>query len=228
VGLKPLFASLALLVAAPVAAQHTPAQAPLLLPQMQLHDPFIVADKSSRTYYLFTRNEAAMTGERRLGTMVYASKDLKHWTRPRVAFTLPEGIWAKAGAWAPEVHPWKGKWYLFTTFHDEAATLPATGSRKPYRRGTILAVADKIEGPYRVVRNGEPIAPKALMTLDGTLHVDAAGKPWLVYAHEWLQTTIGTIEAMTSLQRANRACCSAPTKRIGRGASVKRMATPSG
>jgi beta-xylosidase len=94
------------------------------------------------------------------------------------------------------VHPWKGKWYLFTTFHDEAATLPATGSRKPYRRGTILAVADKVEGPYRVVRNGEPIAPKALMTLDGTLHVDAAGKPWLVYAHEWLQTTIGTIEAI--------------------------------
>jgi hypothetical protein len=119
------------------------------------------------------------------------------------------------------VHPWKGKWYLFTTFHDEAATLPATGSRKPYRRGTILAVADKVEGPYRVVRNGEPIAPKALMTLDGTLHVDAAGKPWLVYAHEWLQTTIGTIEA-------NRACCSAPTRPDGRGGSASRMARPSG
>lgn len=193
---KHLFVAFCALVATPAAAQPKPAEAPLLLPEMQLHDPFIVADKASETYYLFTRNETAMTGERRLGTMVYTSKDLKHWSRPRVVFTLPESIWARAGAWAPEVHQWKGKWYLFTTFHDEAATLPPTGNRKPYRRGTILAVADKVDGPYRVVRNGEPVAPKEMMTLDGTLHVDAAGKPWLVYAHEWLQTTIGTIEAI--------------------------------
>ncbi|NIJ22431.1 beta-xylosidase [Sphingomonas naasensis] len=193
---KPLMAALAALAAAPVAAQQKPVEASLLLPQMQLHDPFIVADKASQTYYLFTRNEAAMTGDRRLGTMVYTSKDLKRWTRPRVVFALPEGIWAKGGAWAPEVHAWKGKWYLFTTFHDEAATLPPEGKRKPYRRGTILAVADKVDGPYRAVRNGEPIAPKDLMTLDGTLYVDTAGKPWLVYAHEWLQTTVGTIEAI--------------------------------
>jgi beta-xylosidase len=194
--LKSLFAALAMVVAIPATAQQKPAAAPLLLPQMQLHDPFIVADKASKTYYLFTRNETAMTGDRRLGTMVYTSSDLKHWSRPRVVFALPEGTWAKGGAWAPEVHPWKGKWYLFTTFHNEAATLPPQGNRKPYRRGTILAVADKVDGPYRLVRGGEPIAPQELMTLDGTLHVDAAGKPWLVYAHEWLQTTIGTIEAI--------------------------------
>jgi beta-xylosidase len=192
-----LFAAMAALLAAPVAAQPAaPADAPLLLPQMQLHDPFIVADQASKTYYLFTRNETAMTGDRRLGTMVYTSKDLKHWSKPRVVFALPEGTWAKGGAWAPEVHGWKGKWYLFTTFHDEAAALPPQGNRKPYRRGTILAVADKVDGPYRVVRGGEPIAPKELMTLDGTLYTDPAGKPWLVYAHEWLQTTIGTIEAI--------------------------------
>src|SRR5688572_2538102 len=104
-----LFAALALLCAAPAAAQQKPAEVPLLLPQMQLHDPFIIADKATKTYYLFTRNETAMTGERRLGTMVYTSKDLKHWSRPRVAFALPDGIWAKGGAWAPEVHAWKGK-----------------------------------------------------------------------------------------------------------------------
>jgi hypothetical protein len=33
------------------------------------------------------------------------------------------------------------------------------------------------------------------MTLDGHLWVDR-GRPWLVYAHEWLQTTNGTIEAI--------------------------------
>ena len=186
-----LMAALAL----PAAAQPSP-EAQLLLPQMQLHDPFIVADQASETYFLFTRNEVAMTGDTRLGTMVYASKDLKHWSRPRVVFVVPDGTWIKGGAWAPEVHEWNGKWYLLTTFHDEAALLPPQGNRKPYRRGTILAVADKVDGPYRAVRQAEPIAPAELMTLDGTLYVDPAGEPWLVYAHEWLQTTVGTIEAI--------------------------------
>lgn len=169
----------------------------LLLPQMHLHDPYIVAGEASRTYYLFTRNEPAMTGDPALGTMMYTSRDLKHWTRPRVVFRLPtSGTWAKEGSWAPEVHAWKGKYYLFSTFHDSTARLPPIGRRKPYRRGTVLAVADRIDGPYTLVNGGEPIAPKEMMTLDGTLYVDPQGRPWYVYAHEWLQTTVGTIEAM--------------------------------
>src|SRR5688500_16591157 len=116
-----LFCLLAL--ARPAGAQVSQPDEPLLLPQMQLHDPFMVADQASETYYLFTRNEAAMTGDRRLGTMVYSSRDLKHWSRPRVVFTLPEGTWADGGAWAPEVHARNGKWYLVTTVHNEAARL---------------------------------------------------------------------------------------------------------
>jgi beta-xylosidase len=46
------------------------------------------------------------------------------------------------------------------------------------------------------MRSAEPIASKDLMTLDGTLYVDRQGRPWLVYAHEWLQVSDGTIEAM--------------------------------
>lgn len=176
-------------------AQPQPS-APLVLTAMHLHDPWIVADASTKTYYLFTRNEAAMSGDGRLGTMVYASRDLKHWTRPKLAFVLPPSVWAKAGSWAPEVHRWKGKWYLFTTFHDSAAPLAPNGARATYRRGTVLAVADRIDGPYELLRGGEPIAPKELMTLDGSLYVDPKGKPWLVYAHEWWQTTVGTIEAL--------------------------------
>jgi beta-xylosidase len=34
------------------------------------------------------------------------------------------------------------------------------------------------------------------MTLDGTLYVDRAGKPWMVYAHEWIQKIDGTMEAV--------------------------------
>ena len=60
----------------------------------------------------------------------------------------------------------------------------------------MLAVSDTLDGPYRVVRGGAPIVDPKLMTLDGSLYVDPKGKPWLVYAHEWWQTTVGTMEAV--------------------------------
>lgn len=195
--MRMLVAVLLALVAIPAAAQTPlPADAPLLLPQMPLHDPFIVADEATKTYWLFTSNNASMTGVRALGTMAYSSKDLKHWTRPKLVFTAPQGTWIAGGAWAPEVHHWKGKWYLFTTFHNEALTLPSVAGRKNYRRGTTIAIADRPDGPYTAVRGGEPVVAKEQMTLDGTPYVDPAGKPWMVYAHEWLQMTNGTMEAV--------------------------------
>lgn len=196
-----IFLALLTLIAAPLDAQRPAtlpaptADSPLLLPQMPLHDPWIVADTETRTYHLFTRNEPRMTGDRRLGTMAYSSGDLRHWSKPRLVFAMPEGTWPD-GAWAPEVHRWRGRWYLFATFHDEANALPPNGQRPLYRRSTVLAVADRPDGPFTLVREGRSVAPAERMTLDGTLYVDKRGKPWMVYAHEWLQTTIGTIEAV--------------------------------
>lgn len=178
------------------AAPRGESAAPLRMTDMHLHDPWIVADRTTRTYYLFSSNDRAMTGDPRLGTMMYASRDLKHWTRARLVFALPDNVWAKAGAWAPEVHRWRGRWYLFTTFHNPDLPLAPNGRRATFRRGTVLAVADRIDGPYRLVRDGAPVAPSDRMTLDGTLYVDPAGKPWMVYAHEWWQTTVGTMEAV--------------------------------
>jgi beta-xylosidase len=54
-----------------------------------------------------------------VGTMAYRSKDLKHWTPPKIVFTVPEGFWAEQGGWAPEVHAYKGRFYLLTTLHNE-------------------------------------------------------------------------------------------------------------
>ncbi len=186
------------LLAGPV-SHAAAATAPLKLPDMPLHDPWIVADKASQTYFLYTSNVPAMTGERTIGVMVYESHDLKTWTAPKIVFHLPSDSWANGGGWAPEVHAWHGKYYMFVTVHNEAT--PITGvtakpNRHPYRRGTVLARADTPEGPFELVNGGEPVTPANLMTLDGTLYVDPAGKPWLVYAHEWLQQTDGTIEAI--------------------------------
>ncbi len=200
----PAFAAALLLAGTPLAAQAidpAPVQASaavLKLPDMPLHDPFIVADPASKTYYLYTSNVGRLTGERAVGIMVYESKDLLTWSQPKVVFKLPATSWANSGGWAPEVHKWKGSYYLFTTVANEASALPAAANskRKPYRRGTVLAKSASPEGPFELVNGGEPVAPSSLMTLDGTLYVDLKGKPWMVYAHEWLQQTDGTMETV--------------------------------
>jgi beta-xylosidase len=191
--LTTLLASLAL----PVPARSAP-PGPLAMPEMPLHDPFVVADKASHTYYLYTSNLPAMSGRCGVGIMAYTSQDLKSWSRPRLVFSLPADSWARGGAWAPEVHAWRGKYYLFTTLHNQAAAIdsPSSSGWPAYRRGTLMAVADRPDGPFTVVNGGEPVAPAQLMTLDGTLHVDRDGRPWFVYAHEWIQTGDGTIEAL--------------------------------
>ncbi len=171
----------------------------MTLPEMDLHDPFIVTDTASKTYWLFTKNNPAVSGKRALGVMAYRSRDLKSWTRPELVFQLPAGTWANEGCWAPEVHRWRGRWYLFVTVHNESLPLaepsPVPGQRT-YRRSTVLAVAAQLGGPFALLRGGDPVAPQELMTLDGTLYVDPAGKPWMVFAHEWLQLRVGAFAAV--------------------------------
>ncbi|RMB35832.1 glycosyl hydrolase family 43 [Sphingomonas sp. PP-F2F-G114-C0414] len=168
----------------------------LRMPDMPLHDPWIVADRATRTYHLYTRNEPKMSGDPRIGIMAYTSRNLRDWSRPRIVSVIPPGGWANDGAWAPEVHWWRGRWYLFATYHNESAALKTQGVRKLHRRGTTLAVADRLDGPFLPVRDAEPVVDPETMTLDGTLYVDPAKRPWLVYAHEWVQTGDGTIEAV--------------------------------
>lgn len=65
-------AALLLTLAAPVAA----ADAPLLTSHLRIHDPFVVAEPASKTYWLFSKNDPAVTGDLRIGIMAYASSDL--------------------------------------------------------------------------------------------------------------------------------------------------------
>jgi beta-xylosidase len=172
--------------------------ATLTLPNMPLHDPWMLANEADKTYYLYTSNLPAMSGVQGAGTMVYRSKDLKHWQKPVVVFSTSEMHWAQKGAWAPEVHRWKGKYYLFTTVHDDTKPLPPgrNAPRPTYRRGTISAVSDTPLGPFHPLNPDGPVPPDDFMTLDGTLYIDPHEKPWMVYAHEWIQKTDGTIEAV--------------------------------
>ena len=70
----------------------------LRLTDFYIHDPWILAEESSQTYYLYTAAPTLQTGMNRTGTFAYKSKDLVTWEGPFVVFTCPDDSWA-----APQV-----------------------------------------------------------------------------------------------------------------------------
>lgn len=120
------------------------------LPDMPLHDPFIVADKETRTYYLYTSNVSSVSGVHGTGTMVYRSQNLRDWMRPVVVFLAAdqEGLWATDGGWAPEVHEWGGKYYLFTTLHNQNKPLPVPPPTNGARRSRSATTCAARSSPY--------------------------------------------------------------------------------
>lgn len=179
---------------------------PLTMPQMTLHDPYILPDATSGTYFLYTANNTAMSGNPAKGIMAYQSRDLVHWSKPALVYTVPTGsdAWnAYDSPWAPEVHLYQGKYYLFTTLDNQDDTTAESVSGPDstrwvptYRRSSILAVADTPDGPFTDMNVKAPATDPALDTLDGTLYVDPSGKPYLVFANEWLQKLDGTMDAL--------------------------------
>lgn len=177
-----------------------------LLTDFWAHDPFILANESDRTYYLYTSAPDTPV------VTVYRSADLRHWVGPTTVFTIPDGSWANPAEspWAPEVHEFEGRFYLFTTLHDSTCALPPASDGTsllsarhrdgreyaPAARGTVIGVASSPLGPFELLDLDGPVAPREFMTLDGTLYVDESGQPWMVYAHEWVQLLDGTIEAI--------------------------------
>lgn len=101
--------------------------------------------------------------------------------------------------WAPELHQYNGKFYLFTTYacgaHD--CDYKVKESMKGHwqvpggHRACIVLEADSPEGPFVPISrnaNGElgHSTPDDIYTIDATLYVDREGQPWMVYSKEWM------------------------------------------
>ena len=159
--------------------------------EIRIRDPFVLTDREQGRYILYA--SAGPTG-----VMAYVSRDLKQWEPPVRVLTLPAGLCS--AVWAPEVHVYKGAYYLFTTLTQPAAepkpVSMAEGwqSSRLCQRGTWIFRSDSPLGPFKPVKEG-PVLPRSLMTLDGTLAVDQ-GKPYMVYCHEWIQMRDGTMEVV--------------------------------
>lgn len=151
------------------------------LEDIRIRDPFVLPDKRAGLYYLYANMSNRRRGAR--GWECYTSRDLKRWSAPTGVFKPPKGFWGKRDFWAPEVHRYKGKYYLFGTLSAARA-----------KRGTQIFAADRPSGPFRP-HSDRAATPHDWMALDGTLYVED-GRPWMVFCHEWVQIGDGTMEAV--------------------------------
>jgi beta-xylosidase len=158
------------------------------LSNIRMRDVCIMPDAATRTYY--------MVGPGRNSVRVYTSKDLKSWQGPRTVFKTPEDIWGDIrviGIWAPEMHKYKGRYYLFLTFDTRNQFAEQWRDWLPrVTRGSQVLAGDSPLGPFKPFQNRSTLPPD-MMTLDGTLWVED-GVPYMVFSHEWVQITNGAME----------------------------------
>ncbi len=150
--------------------------------EIHMRDPFVFAQNGA--YYLFGTTDPNCWRGPAEGFTAFESRDLAEYTPLGRVFAPGGGFWGTENFWAPELHAWHGGYYLFASFK-------APG----HHRATAILEADSPRGPFRP--HGAPfVTPEGWECLDGTLHVDAAGNPWLVFCHEWVQVGDGEICAL--------------------------------
>ena len=146
--------------------------------QINIRDPFVVYEDGK--YYLYgtrAKNFGKLVG----GFDVYVSDDLENWSDPIPCFDSERFGLNREVNWAPEVHKYGGKYYMFATFTQENGL-----------RGTYSLCADSLLGPF-VPNSKGALTPTEWECLDGTLFVDEGGTPYLVFCHEHTQIIDGTI-----------------------------------
>ncbi len=145
---------------------------------IHIRDPFILTENGMYYMHGTTPSDVALPGGGP-GFAAYRSRDLQEWEGPFPAFVRPGDYWADRDYWAPEVHKRHGRYYMLASF------------KAPGRcRATQILASDSPLGPFSV-HSPEPVTPPDWECLDGTLHVDENGRPFMVFCHEWLQVGDG-------------------------------------
>ena len=147
--------------------------------EINIRDPFIICE-DGKFYMYGTR--AANFGIKTAGFDVYVSTDLENWSDPIECFNSEEYSLNYKANWAPEVHKYKGAYYMFATFTRKSNNL----------RGTFILKADSPLGPF-LPHSKSVVTPEEWECLDGTLYISKEGKPYIVFCHEHTQIIDGTI-----------------------------------
>lgn len=143
---------------------------------IRIRDPYIVA--ANGIYYMYSSTGSAD------GTtvVVYRSTDLEEWGEPTDVYKLDTTTWKSKELWAPEVHYYNGKYYLFLSI------LGKNGLR-----GTEISVSDTPDGMFIPIAD-HPATPEGKSCIDGTLFVDN-GTPYMVYSRDWPDNYVKELDA---------------------------------
>ena len=139
-----------------------------------IRDPFVLVTEDA--YYLYGSDVAG--GWEKCGYACYKNTgELSGvWERVEPAvYEAPSD--AVKNFWAPEVHRYKGAYYLFGSYF----------SAKTNHRGCAVFRSPSPEGPFVEISDGV-LTPPDWDAIDGTLYVDVDGAPWMVFVHEWTST----------------------------------------
>ena len=166
----------------------------LTLKDIYIRDPFIVPVAEEGVYYMYASSPITENGKTYGGMVAYKSKDLKTWTGPVRVFDVPRDNWITGTVWAPEVHTYNCKYYLFATLNSDIIwKAPEKGHPAYTHRATQVFWSDRPEGPFQAFEEKVPHTPMGQMCLDGTLWVEN-GIPYMIYCHEWVEMLDGTME----------------------------------
>ena len=146
---------------------------------VRVRDPYVLAYDGA--YYMYG------TGLAWNGYGCVYSTDLKNWSDPTRIYTPPEGFDGDGDWWAPECHYFNGNFYLFATYHSSVSG----------KRGVAIFRAADPLGPFEIITDGH-VTPKDRDAIDGTLYVDEAGQPWMVYVGEWTSNEDGVGDMMAA------------------------------
>lgn len=141
---------------------------------LRIRDPFVLVHGGK--YYL-----TGTTGEdpwvKGSSLVLYESRDLENFTEECV-MAHPQYLEGYTNVWAPELHEYRGKFYLiFSVFREDKG------------RGSVIFVSDGLNGDFKPL-TGEYITPADWGCLDATLFV-YRGAPYLCFSNEWTTPITG-------------------------------------
>ena len=181
------------------------------LDDINIRDPYIMPVEKEGVYYMYASSGVTENGKHYGGVVAYKSRDLKTWEGPVRVFDVPRDNYLTGNVWAPEVHKYKGKYYLFATLNSDVRWKgPKPGHPAYNHRATQIFWSKSPEGPFLPFEGKTPHTPLDEMCLDGTLWVEN-GTPYMVYCHEWVEALDGEMD-LVELEKDLSAPIGAPQR----------------
>lgn len=148
---------------------------------LYMRDPYVLVQNG--IYYLTGTTDKHWFGGKSDGLKIYTSKDLEHFSEPATVFFPRDDFWSYECWWAPELHHYNGRYYIFCTFTN----------KETERKGTQILESDDIIGEYHPISD-ELVTNEEWECLDATLYVEDS-IPYAVYCREWTKIFNGEVYA---------------------------------